>query len=387
MPHYSYFLETADQPITPAQPAWHCLLPTGRRSFQDAPAGHQAPSITLGHYFQAVRAFLEGPAQAAVARALRGQGLAMGDAEEIGIYLAKHGECYHPARVVAQAGGTRIEWVVNVAVSPAGAAIIQNEFALLQRLKREVSPSYLPQVYVLGEVQVQTGRPLPMFLGEWLADFHEFHLTRSGPGDEMGVVLWDSENGNRILGRDQVKVLYAQAARILTHYFNVATAECIGAWHHAAGDFVVNLAGHAPVARLITVREYRPLLRPESAPAGRGVKRMLEALLLFFLNLTIRMRLDRLDGVGEIAWAGPAAVEGALAGVLEALAEKPQLPDVPLPLDVLFSHYLLSGTSEELLEMCSGILASFHPHSPDTAVARTHLEEHAAALALALSRL
>jgi hypothetical protein len=387
VPHYSYFLETADQPITPAQPAWHYLIPTGRRSFQDAPAGHQAPSITLGHYFQAVRAFLEGPAQAAVARALRGQGLAMGDAEEIGIYLAKHGECYHPARVVAQAGGTRIEWVVNVAVSPAGAAIIQKEFALLQRLKREVSPSYLPQVYVLGEVQVQTGRPLPMFLGEWLAGFHEFHLTRSGPGDEMGVVLWDPENGNRILGRDQVKALYAQAARVLTHYFNVATAECIGAWHHAAGDFVVNLAGHAPVARLITVREYRPLLRPESAPAGRGVKRLLEALLLFFLNLTIRMRLDRLDGVGEIAWAGPAAVDGALAGVLEALAEKPQLPDVPLPLDVLFRHYLLSGTPEELLEMCSGILASFHSHSPDTAVARAHLEEHAAALAFALSRL
>jgi hypothetical protein len=387
VPHYSYFLETADQPITPAQPAWHYLLPTDRRSFQNAPAGHQAPAITLGHYFQAVRGFLEGPAQAMVARALRGQGLAMGGAEEIGIYLAKHGECYHPARVAAQAGGTRIEWVVNVAVSPAGAAIIQNEFAVLQRLKREFSPSYLPQVYVLGEVQVQTGRPLSMFLGEWLAGFHEFHLTRSGSGDEMDVVLWDPENGNRILGRDQVKALYAQAARILTHYFNVSTAECIGAWHHAAGDFVVNLAGHAPVVRLITVREYRPLLRPESTPAGRGIKRLLEVLLVFFLNLTIRMRLDRLDGVGEIAWAGPAAVDGALAGVLEALAEKPQLPDVPLPLDVLFTHYLLSGSPDDLLDMCSGILASFHPHSPDTAVARAHLEEHAAALALALSRL
>jgi hypothetical protein len=387
VPHYSYFLETADQPITPAQPAWHYLLPTGRRSFQAVPAGRQAPAITLGHYFQAVRAFLEGSAQAVVARALRGQGLAMDGAEEIGIYLAKHGECYHPARVAAQAGGTRIEWVVNVAVSPAGAAIIQNEFAALQRLNRDFFPSYLPEVYVLGEVQVQTGQPLSMFLGQWLAGFHEFHLTRTGPGDETGVVLWDPENGNRILSRDQVKALYAQAARVLTHYFNISTAECIGAWHHAAGDFVVNLAGHAPVARLVTVREYRPLLRPESAPAGRGVKGLLEALLVFFLNLTMRMRLDRLDGVGEVAWAGPEAVEGALAGVLEALAEKPELLDAPLPLDVLFTHYLLSGTPDDLLDMCSGILASFHPHSPDTAVARAHLEEHAAALALALSRL
>jgi hypothetical protein len=75
-----------------------------------------------------------------------------------------------------------------------------------------------------------------------------------------------------------------------------------------------------------------------------------------------------------------------LAGVLEALAEKPQLPDIPLPLDVLFTHYLRSCTPEELLDMCSGMLASFHPHSPDTAVARAHMEEHAAALALAFSR-
>jgi hypothetical protein len=60
---------------------------------------------------------------------------------------------------------------------------------------------------------------------------------------------------------------------------------------------------------------------------------------------------------------------------------------VPLPLDVLFTHYLLSGSPDDLLDMCSGILASFHPQSPDTAVARAHLEEHAAALALALSRL
>jgi hypothetical protein len=387
VPHYSYFLETADQPITPAQPEWRCRLPTDRHSLPEAPAVRQAPSITLGHYFQAVRAFLEGPAQAAVARALCGGGPAAGGAQEIGIYLAKHGECYHPARVAVSAGGGRVEWVVNVAVSPAGAAIIQNEFELLQRLNREVCPSFLPEVYVLGEVEVQPGRPLSMFLGQWLAGFHEFHLTRGGPGDAPGVVLWDPETGNRILDREQVTALYAQAARILTHYYNVSTAECIGAWHHAAGDFVVNLTGLAPAVRLITVREYRPLLRPEAAPAGRGVKRLLEALLVFFLNLTIRMRLDRLDGVGEIAWAGPAAVDGALAGVLAALSEKPLLPDVPLSLDVLFTHYLLSGTSDDLLEMCSGLLASFHPHSPDTAVARAHLEEHAAALALALSRL
>ncbi len=43
------------------------------------------------------------------------------------------------------------------------------------------------------------------------------------------------------------------------------------------------------------------------------------AIIYFFLNLTIRMRLDKLDGIGEVAWAADVSVVAAAHGFFEAL--------------------------------------------------------------------
>jgi hypothetical protein len=43
-------------------------------------------------------------------------------------------------------------------------------------------------------------------------------------------------------------------------------------------------------------------------------------LLIFFLNLSIRMRLDRYDGVGDIVWADGPVVQSTLDGVMDGLA-------------------------------------------------------------------
>ena len=45
----------------------------------------------------------------------------------------------------------------------------------------------------------------------------------------------------------------------------------------------------------MAARQYGPLIGPEDLPRE-------EALFFFLLNLTLRIRLDRLDGVGEIAY-------------------------------------------------------------------------------------
>ena len=39
----------------------------------------------------------------------------------------------------------------------------------------------------------------------------------------------------------------------------------------------------------------------------------------FFLNLTLKMRLDKLDGVGETVWAGNFSVDATIQGFFEAL--------------------------------------------------------------------
>ena len=68
-----------------------------------------------------------------------------------------------------------------------------------------------------------------------------------------------------------------------------------------------------PGLRLITVRGYRPLLAKKSDSRDK----MLGSL-HFFVNLGIRMRIDRLDGTGELAWAGPECLAGVIRGFVDA---------------------------------------------------------------------
>ncbi len=67
--------------------------------------------------------------------------------------------------------------------------------------------------------------------------------------------------------------------------------------------------------KLITVRQYAPRLEFHK----RSPENQVTAMLLFFANLTIRMRLDRLDGVGETVWARDHSVEATIKGVVDGL--------------------------------------------------------------------
>lgn len=389
---FSYFIETPDQPVTPRDPLWARPLPTSRRGVAEpsSPPPAEGAPLTVGDYFQAGRRFFEGAGRAAFVRACARGGLEDAAAAALRIFLAKHGEYYHPARVEAEIRGKCLCWVLNVAASAAGRSLLAREHALLERLGREFPGAYLPEVYGAGEVDAGRGRALSMFLGQWLAGFHEFHLTRTAPREGPALVLWDPQNGPRRLDAAQSRAVYHQVARILTHYLNLETFEGITAWHHAAGDFVVRIDADAVEVRLISVRDYRPLFpaRPEPADSPRAAAAFLETLLVFLLNLSIRTRLDRLDGTGELAWAGPESVAATVAGVLDGLAAKPAPVELPLPLDRLFRRFLAACREEDLLDLCRALAAKIE------AAGRAGLplmekcaEEHAATLAAAFNRL
>ncbi len=395
MPSFACFFETLDQPVSPADAAWSARLPLSRHSAGGAPpaAAEDAPSV--GDYFAAVRSYLEGPGTEALARVLAGAGLPGGQVTEFRLMLAKHGAYYHPCRIVAAGHGRQVDMVLNVALSSAGRVLAPREFAILKRLKQEYEPAYVPEVYGFGEVSLGRGAAACMFLGQWLDGFHEFHLTRRATGMKPTIVVWDPEHGRRYPDPDQIRRIYSQAARILTHYFNPGTFECIGAWHHAAGDFVVRLTGARLELRLISVREYRPIFSSRHSPGATpppmrsvaDLQALLEALLVFFLDLSVRMRIDRLDGVGDFAWSGPATVAATLDGMLQALSESPLSTDLPLPLDLVFKHFLLSTPLEDLRELCSAILAANPLSPPAAALVDTRLEEHLEALAKAFGGL
>jgi hypothetical protein len=290
--------------------------------------------------------------------------------------------------VEAEIEGKAFHWVVNVAVSAAGRSLLFQEHAILGRLNREFRVSYLPEVYGAAEVNVGRGRSAAMFLGQWFRGFHEFHLSRNAPDAEPALVLWDPVNGRRLLASAQARTVYHEVARILTHYFSLATLEGIGAWHHAAGDFVVRLNGTHPEVRLITVRAYRPLFRvlQKTGDPAHCLRSLLETLLIFLLNLSLRTRLDRLDGTGGMAWTDGVAVEATVAGMLAGLAGNPPPFDLPMPLDRLFRDYLSACSAEDLLDLCSGIADTYPPEAEETPLVKAQLDEHAAALYHALRR-
>ena len=344
------------------------------------------PFPSYGDYFCAVRDFLQQKEfkliLAALSQHLR-RAVALDELAEIRVVLAKHGEFYHPACIEAVLPALSIPLVLNVAVSDVGRGWFRKEYHLLKRLNAAFPFAYLPKVYGQGCVFAKdAGCEIGLFLGEWFRAYNEFHLARDPADGRLKLLVWDAVHGNFFLEADQSKALYYQAAKILTGYYNPITFEQIDSWHHAAGDFVVKREGSGVDVKLITVREYRPLFVAdgggESLPTDIGT--ILGALLAFFLNLTIRMRLDRLDGVGEVVWAHNMALEPTLQGILDALALKPRVSQSAAPLDDLFCRYLVTCSRTDLLDLSRAIVQKMNRQAPDIGVVKKHLEQHASDL-------
>ncbi len=140
----------------------------------------------------------------------------------------------------------------------------------------------------------------------------------------------------------------------MTSYYDLPTFSQIYPWHLAAGDFIVRLAGDRVEVRLVAARQYGSLIGPPDLPPE-------EALLFFLLNLTLRLRLDRLNGVGDLAWADDGCLQPAFDGFFRALAEKEQMGEIARGFVTGFRNYLKSLSQEELDDLLLALLASTDP--------------------------
>ena len=352
---------------------------SGERAARPLPSGPNAgqPEAVLacGPYLEAVRRFIFKDSCRQTISAVSiflGRSVALAEIEGMEIRTEKHGACYQVARLNVSVSGTVLSFVVNVAVDEAGKSTLQREFRLLRRLARRYRYSYLPQVYFKGAVRYreQSGaaRWLHMFVGEWFRGYHEFHLHRSPADDTARILLWDSAKGYRYLTDEQCSAIYRQAARILTEYYDWNSFRQIHPWHHAAGDFVVReQSGHVDV-RLITVRGHASVVDFKTRKrAGR-----LLALVLFFLHLTVQMRLDRLDGVGEVVWAGDSCLDGVVAGFFEGLAARDERGGKGMP-SASELRWLLSCFSRgEWLEMLGEMLETYSFSQEELSLIKGH---------------
>lgn len=377
---FSYFLSHQNYHVHKESETWKTPLPLSRNQSVNQPQKDIDISVNHGDYFCAVRSFLENNSFAILTSALAqylNRDIKPEEIEKVHIFLEKHGEFYHPARIEANVNGDVVSFVVNVAVSRAGKESIQREYKILQKLNRNFPFSFLPKVYGKGMADTKKNLKVSMFLGEWFEGFNEFHISKDPSDKKERIIVWDTEKGNFFLTDDQTLELYRQAALILTCYYNIETFEQISPWHHSAGDFVIKLFDNKVKARLVTVRQYAPMFeQKEMEDQDKGANFILEALLLFFLNLTIRMRLDRVDGVGEIVWSGDVAVEGTLKGFFQGLALKPSVDLLRDSVVDCFRKHLLSCSQEDLLDLSQGMVNAYNPKAPEVRIIKHNLQSH-----------
>ena len=131
--------------------------------------------------------------------------------------------------------------------------------------------------------------------------------------------------------------------------------------------------------RLSTARQYEPLL-----DYTQQINPLL-ALFYSFLNISIRMRLDRIDGVGEIIWADASCLEAAITGFFEALKIKEDLDGYP-GLAEEFSGLARSFRQDELTDTLKPIV-DIYQGSEDLPVIEYNLEEHIDELCATLQNL
>lgn len=391
-PQFSYFLSHSKNSVSPNSLIWQKTIPLTRKHFEDPLKKGDAISITHGDYFQAARSFLEKNDFEMITRALNKrlqQDIETHDLKEIRIFLEKHGEFYHPSRIEAVIYGKQISLVLNVAISESGKANIKGEYRLLEKLGEKYHASYLPQVYGWGEVDIKDDLKIRMLLGEWFDGYYEFHISRDRSDKKDKIIVWDTKYGNFFLSTDQSLKLYALAAKILTHFYDLESFAQIFPWHHAAGDFVVKVENNKIDLKLITVRRYASIFKNlcDLKHSENDAELILQAMLVFLLNLSIRMRLDRLDGRGDIVWADEAAALGTLIGFFEGLSSKPYTPLLPDSPNRCFEYYLSLCTEADLLDLSLALVNSFNPKAPEGPFIKSHLKEHVKTLCRSLCQL
>lgn len=365
---FEYFIADEAHPVREADAVWTTPLPTNRPG-TDPESGS---GFSCGDYFQAIRSFLEYDSFSRVKKALGGSGPSGRPApavDTIRIFMEKHGRFYHPARVVVGRGTDTLVLAANLAVTSAGLSLMDRESRCLDRLHRDFNAGHTPRVFACADVTTASRRPTMILLTEWFPGYHEFHQTSQGRGP-LQTVVWDPA-GHRILSDNEQTGLYRRVAAILTDYYHIDTGEQIFPWHHAAGDFVVRVHQGRLSVKLITARQYAAMVDVDATDSAS----VMNGLLLFFVNLTIRMRLDRLDGTGETVWAGDTVLADTVTGFFSALSTR-RSARFDRPLDIAARDYFSTFSTSELLEIAVAVTDAYDPDAPDLPVVRRNLSDH-----------
>lgn len=372
MPPIRFFRSLPHGPIPMDHAGMEAPLPLARPSTDRA----ALPGMTYRLYFRAIEFALKSRWELFM-KALKDQGSLRDRAPESVLVIAeKHGSDYHPARIKAVDSGPEVSFVMNVALTERGRERMRREFGVLEHLCRSFPRRFVPKGYFFVDEPLPIGGPalqyVTMFMGEWFEGYHEFHLSVDPATSDLVPLLWDMDAGYRFLEDYESEPAFRQAAFILTYYYDMDTFREIFPWHHAAGDFVIKSENGKIDVKLITARQYAA----RTTFAAQSPENRLQALLLFLANLTLRMRLDRLDGAGDMAWAGEACLKAAIRGFIDGMRAKRGEGRCDPALFERFLDIIARMSPVGWAEVFREVWESYDPDAPDVPVIRERLQDH-----------
>ncbi len=348
----------------------------------------ESPSLSYGPYLRAVAGYFSANSFKRLRDLLATHpGTNPGSPAAVRLVSEKHGALYSVSRLQVLFPASKaapscpdadLNFAVNTAFLPEQRAFLAVEYRLLKYLNRRFNLSAIPRPLLSGKTRIEvqgTWREISLFAGRWFDNHHEFHL--SATGGKLGIKVWKPGKNALFLATGQAEDLYRQAAGILTACLDTRSFRQIYPWHHGAGDFVVDESRDSVSVRLITARDYRSLLTRSAA------RDKLLGSLHFFANLGVRMRIDRLDGTGPLAWAGPECLRGVVRGFYESwkhkTAEDDDLPSAPEMLS-----FFLGFSFEEQLAFIEAAACNGEVESSETAFLGPRLPEHVRELSSAI---
>ncbi len=380
---FSFFLSGEKKEVFPGSELWELPLSgknTGFSSDSPSEPALQDSVITIGDYFSASCCFLSENDFSILKAGLEAacnKPVFTEQIDRIIVFLEKHGAFYHPLKIqVALHGCPVCCFVLNGAVSKSGLSLLENEYQLISRLNNTCCVQrHLPRVFGVNVVTTDKGR-IGFFLGEWFDGYKEFHATQDNGIRQ--IVIWESDGRCHYISEAAAFPIYKEISRILTCYYDIETFDQIFPWHHAAGDFIVRQEDDKVCIRLISVRGYSPLTEFSSEGKDKKVH-LLPSLLFFFLNLVLRMRLDRLNGTGQAVMLGKKSIKPIVQGFLNALDEKSTGYDFG-NLRSIFIAFFQQFSQEQVVGLMENILESYQSNPAETALVEENLESHCSVL-------
>ena len=341
------------------------------------------PFLTLGDYFHSLKSFIfrdNGKHLLAILIERFNKDIALEGINEVLIRTEKHGAFYHIASIEILSDATPVKLCVSTALTQKARKSLADDFKLINLLDQTFKFSYLPKVYFKGDIEchsVAGAETFSMLLAEWLEDYHEWHLSMDEKTKKQRLCIWDQKKGIQYASEDDGFEIFRQISKILTLYYNTKDFSQIYPWHNAAGDFIVrNRDGNIDV-KLTTVRKYEPF---KASVSEDDISPMI-AEVYFFLNMSLQMRLDKFDGVRDVAWAGDFSVQAAVEGFFEALnimeSEGRFYPGKVNEMLALLKMF----DKEEIQKLTASMIHLYQMEDPDDlSVMEIHLKDHVSRL-------